>query len=172
MKCSVEGLTQSEQQKFGELITNYADIISTADGDIGRTNKIKHQINTQDATPIKQPARRLPLHQHEEVRSMIDDDMPNQDVIEPAYGPWSSPIVLVKKKDGSSRFCIDFRRLNSVTRKDAHPLPRIDDTLDALAGAQWFSTINLASGYWQVEMEDRHWEKTAFVTPFGFTNSK
>ena len=72
MKCSVEGLTQSEQQKFGELLTNYADIISTGDGDIGRTNKIKHQINTQDATPIKQPARRLPLHQHEEVRSMID----------------------------------------------------------------------------------------------------
>ena len=92
--------------------------------------------------------------------------MLNQDVIEPAHGPWSSPIVLMKKKDGSSRFCIDFRWLNSVTRKDAHPLSRIDDTLDALAGAQWFSIIDLASGYWQVEMEDRDWEKTAFVTPF------
>ena len=100
------------------------------------------------------------------------DDMLNQDVIEPAHGPWSSPIVLVKKKDGSSRFCIDFRRLNSVTRKDAHPLPRIDDTLDALAGAQWFSTIDLASGYWQVEMEDRDREKTAFVTPFGLYQFK
>jgi hypothetical protein len=93
-------------------------------------------------------------------------------VIKPAHGPWSSPIVLVKKKDGSSRFCIDFRRLNSVTRKDAHPLPRIDDTLDALAGAQWFSTIDLASGYWQVEMENRDREKTAFVTPFGLYQFK
>ena len=64
------------------------------------------------------------------------NDMLNQDVIELAHGPWSSPVFLVKKKDGSSRFCIDFRQLNSVTRKDAHPLPRIDDTLDALAGAQ------------------------------------
>jgi hypothetical protein len=95
------------------------------------------------------------------------DDMLNHDVIEPAHGSWSSPIVLVKKKYGSSRFCIYFRQLNSVTRKDAHPPPRIDDTLDALAGAQWFSTIDLASGYWQVETENRDREKTAFVTPFG-----
>ena len=86
------------------------------------------------------------------------NDMLNHDVIEPAHGPWSSPVVLVKKKDGSSWFCIDFRCLNSVTRKDAHPLPHIDDTLDALSGAQWFSTIDLASGYWQVQME--HQDRT------------
>ena len=80
------------------------------------------------------------------------DDMLKKGVIEPSTGPWSSPIVLVKKKDGSLRFCVDFQKLNDVTKKDAYPLPRIDETLDVLAEAKWFSTIDLASGYWQVEV--------------------
>lgn len=86
---------------------------------------------------------------------------------EPASGPGSSPIVLVPKKDGTPCFCVDYRRANSLTRKDAHPLPRIDGTLDALSGAKQFSTIDLASGYWQVEVELSDCEKTTFATPFG-----
>ncbi|KAL5509722.1 hypothetical protein EMCRGX_G005140 [Ephydatia muelleri] len=93
--------------------------------------------------------------------------MLSQDIIEPSCGPWALPIVLAKKKDGTTRFCVDFRRLNDCTRKDAQPFPRIDDTLDALGGAQYFSTLDLASGYWQVEVDSRDREKTAFVTPFG-----
>ena len=85
------------------------------------------------------------------------DDMLARGVIKPATGPWSSPI----------RFCVDFRHLNNLTRKDAHPLPRIDDTLDTLSGARWFSTLDLASGYWQVELNPADREKTAFITPFG-----
>ena len=109
------------------------------------------------------------------------DDMLSQGVIEPACGPWSSPIVLVSKKDGSSRFCVDFRKVNDLTIKDAHPIPRIDDTLDALSGSRWFSTLDLTSGYWQVEMEEADKEKTAFSTyrglfqfkvmPFGLANA-
>ncbi|XP_003377634.1 conserved hypothetical protein [Trichinella spiralis] len=91
--------------------------------------------------------------------------MLHAEVIEPASGPWSLPIVLVRKKDDSSLFCVDHRRLNAVTRVDVQPIPPIDDTLDALAGAKWFSTLDLASGYWQVEVAESR--ETAFFTPLG-----
>ena len=88
-----------------------------------------------------------------------------QGIVEPSDSPWSAAICLVKKKDRSVRFCIDFRRLNSVTINDAYPLPRIDDTLDALSQSMWFSTLDLASGYWQIKLAEGSKKKTAFVTP-------
>ena len=94
-------------------------------------------------------------------------EMLSKGIIEPSTSAWSSPVVLVKKRDGSTRFCIDFRKVNAVTIKDAQSLPRIDDTLDSLGDASYFFTLDLASGYWQVEVDPSDWEKTAFVTPFG-----
>jgi hypothetical protein len=92
------------------------------------------------------------------------DDMKGKGVIEESEGPWSSPVVLVRKKNGDLRFCVDYRKLNDVTKKYCFPLPRIDDTLDTLEGAKWFSTLDLNSGYWQVALHPDDKEKTAFST--------
>ncbi|GBM38694.1 Retrovirus-related Pol polyprotein from transposon 297, partial [Araneus ventricosus] len=107
--------------------------------------------------------------------------MVDNGIIEESSGPWASPIVLVKKKNGSTRFCVDYRKLNEITIKDSYPLQRIDDTLDALNGSQWFSTLDLKSGYWEVEIQPEEKEKTAFTTgqglwqfkvmPFGLCNA-
>ena len=86
---------------------------------------------------------------------MVDrqvNDMLERGLIRPSNSPWSSPIVLAPKKDGDYRFCVDFRRVYSVTKKDAQPMPRIDDILDQLGGARYFSTLDLASGFWQVPL--------------------
>eukprot|EP00731_Ephydatia_muelleri_P007838 Em0004g176a len=161
-----DSLAPDVREKVADLLWQFQDVIALDDSDLGRTRLTSHQINTGDTQPVRQQARRLPFHQQQEVRGLLDY-MLSQGIIEPSCGPWASPIVLAKKKDGTTRFCVDFRRLNDCTRKDAQPLPRIDDTLDALGGAQYFSTLDLASGYWQVEVDSRDREKTAFVTPFG-----
>lgn len=98
---------------------------------------------------------------------MLEDD-----IIQPSSSPWSSPVVVVRKKDGTLRFCVDYRKLNSVTKKDTYPLPRIDDSLDRLRRAKYFSSIDLRSGYWQIEVDERDREKTAFVTPDGLYEFK
>ncbi|GFW86612.1 hypothetical protein TNCV_4333961 [Trichonephila clavipes] len=98
--------------------------------------------------------------------------MLDEGIVQPSESPWSSPVVLVRKKDGSWRFCVDYRKLNSVTKKDVYPLPRIDDTLDCLKGAKFFSSMDLRSGYWQIEIDEADREKTAFITPEGLYEFK
>ena len=180
MMAQVEDLSTSERESLHSLLCEFGEVISQGDGDLGRTDVVKHRIDTGNAAPIRQPIRRLPVHQRNESQRLVQE-MLSRNIIEPAQGPWSSPVVLVKKKDGATRFCVDFRKVNQVTKKDAQPLPRIDDTLDALGSAQWFSTLDLASGYWQVEVDPADKEKTAFATqqglfqfkvmPFGLCNA-
>ena len=117
----------------------------------GHTDVVEHEIDTGDRSPICGAPRRMSPQKIKKEEECVAE-MLTSGQIEPSDSPWSSPVVLVTKKDGGTQFCVDYRRLNDATVKDAYPLPRIDDTLDMLAGKQWFSTLDLASGYWQVSL--------------------
>ena len=154
-----------QQQQLNELFKEYQDVFSQGDEDLGNTPLLEHGIETH-GPPLRQPYRRQnPAARREEMAQV--QQMLSSNVIRPSNSPWASPVVMVRKKDCSLRFCVDFRQLNAATIKDAHPLPRIDDLLDALHGAKWFSTLDLKSGYWQVSIAEQDKEKTAFRTSSG-----
>ena len=148
---SGDSLKDEQKELLFLLLSQYPDVFASHSEDYGRTGRIKHQIHTGDAAPIRQPFRRIPPAKKEEVTKLLQG-MLSKGIIQPSSSPWASPVVLVRKKDGSTRFCIDYQKVNPVTRKDAYPLPRVDDTLDTLAGTKWFTTLDLLSGYWQVEV--------------------
>ncbi|GFY19661.1 retrovirus-related Pol polyprotein from transposon 297 [Trichonephila clavipes] len=151
-------LSPEQKSSAERLFQEFEDVFSRNSSDIGHTTVTQHRIDTADHPPIKQHPRRLPFAKQEEVGILLRE-MQENDIIEPSSSPWASPIVLVRKKDGSTRFCVDYRKLNDVTKKDSYPLPRIDDTLDTLSGHKWFSTLDLKSGYWQVEIHPEDREK-------------
>jgi hypothetical protein len=173
-------LSKHETAQLTQLLNRYKNVFSWSEYDIGRAKNVDHRINTSDTPPIKNPPYKAPVRQqqiiNEKVQEMLDNDL-----IEPSYSPWSSPVVLIRKKDDSYRFCVDFRKLNHVTIKDAYPLPRMDETLNALTGSKYFSTLDLATGFWQVPLNENDKHKTAFcvkgglyqfkVMPMGLTNA-
>ena len=175
-------VTKDQYQILEDLLNKNKRVFSTSKYDIGLTHVIQHEIETKDARPIKQPPRRLhvPLSQRSEVEAEIQKLLDNN-IICPSKSPWSSPFVVVRKADSSLRLCIDFRAVNSKTVVDSYPLPRIDQSLDALKSNCWFSTLDLVSGYYQVAMHPRDAPKTAFATskglfefkrmPFGLCNA-
>ena len=159
-------LTFSENSQLNGLLEAYGDIFASSSLDLGHTSIIQHEIDTGNSKPIKQAPYRVSQNQRDEIESHISK-MLEQNIISVSSSPWSSPVVLVKKKDGTTRFCIDYRKLNAVTRKDSFPLPRIDDALDSLAGSNYFTTLDLQSGYHQVAMHPSSKEKTAFISHAG-----
>ena len=177
---AIVGLTKAQTQEVAALLKREENMFVTPGGQLGRTHLVKHDIETGNAPPIKMgPRRQGPFLRkivNEEVRKMLADG-----IIQPSSSPWSSPVVLSKKKDGTYRFCVDYRGLNNFTQKDAYPLPSTLDCIDSLSGAKCFCTLDLASGYWQVEMAETSRPKTAFVThqglfefnvmSFGLTNA-
>ena len=173
-------LTDSETARLKELLYDYQHVFSLTEGDLGTTQMVKHRIETGNVLPIRQQPRRTSPWKHDEIERQVADLL-HQGRVTESSSPWSSPVVLVAKKDGSQRLCIDYRQLNAATVKDAFPLPRVDDSLSALSGSRWFSTLDLASGYWQVAMDASTKEKAAFVTssglyewnvmPFGLCNA-
>ena len=163
-----EDWTDDQKDSVKQLFTNFGKLFAIEQTDLGHTDLVKHKIKLDDYTPFKERYRRIPPHSYEEVRKHLRE-MIEVGAIRKSNSPWASAVVLVRKKDGSLRFCIDLRRLNARTIKDAYSLPRIEETLDCLNGAKYFTSLDLKSGYWQVEMDEDSKPFTAFsVGPLGF----
>ena len=155
-------------QLLKELLSKWSDAFCAHDLDYGHTDKVRHRIKLSDNNPIKIPHRRIPPGVYSELKDHLKEMIEGHH-IRPSESPWSFPVVLVRKKDNSLRFCVDYRELNKRTIKDAYALPRIEETMDHLHGAKFFSCLDLKSGYWQVEMAEEDKEKTAFTLgPLGF----
>ena len=148
------------------LLLDHQETFAKSSKDLGFCPLVQHDIDTGQARPIKQSPRRPPMAARE-AEDEILNEMLETGVIEPSTSEWASPVCLVKKKDGSFRFCIDYRRVNAVSRKDAYPIPDIQDALDSLQGSCYFATLDLLAGYWQIGQTDRAKERSAFCTRRG-----
>ena len=157
--------TFQELQDVKALFNRHRSVFAKSDNDLGCTMSVQHRIRMTDDVPVTMPYRRIPPTQLEEVKSHLQQLMQSGAV--PSDSAYASAIVLVRKKTGELRMCCDFRALNAKTVKDAYPLPRIDESMDALAGARYFSTLDLQSAYMQVPMHPDDDHKTAFTTPLG-----
>jgi len=133
---------------------------------MGRTQLVEHTIDTGINPPIRQHLRRHPLAHLDEIDKPVDTLLHN-DFVEPVASPWASNVVLVRKKDGSHRLCVDYRRVNAITRKDSYPLPHIDMCLGSIDGAVYFSTLDLSSDYHNIPIRESDRDKSAFVTRKG-----
>ena len=173
-------LTFQQKAKLKQLLIENQDIFALSDIDLGRTHLLEHRIDTKDHPPISQKPYPVPHALRNIIKEHVDK-MLKQGVIRPSFSPWASPVVLVKKKEGTLRFCIDFRKLNAITVKDTYPLPRIDDILTTLNKTRYYTSLDLQSGYWQVPVHKNDISKTAFITfgglwefitlPFGLCNA-
>ena len=156
------------QEKARDILKKHWNMFAKHDYDLGRTNLAQHKIKLTDYTPFKERHRRIPPQLYEQVKKNLKE-MISVGAIRPSKSAWASPVVLVAKKDGGLRFCIDLRGINKRTVRDAYSLPRIEESLDSLRGSELFSTLDLKWGYWQVEMEEESKQYTAFtVGPLGF----
>lgn len=164
----IQHLAGAERQAMARLFDEFADVFAADKDDLGETSLVEHYIPTGNARPIRSRPYRVPQALKAEVERQIEHQL-RLGVIEKSKSPWAAPVVMHPKTDDHSewRFCINFKGLNGVTHKDAYPLPRIDETLEALHGSTIFSTLDLASGYWQVRVAKIDREKTAFITPSG-----
>ena len=161
-----EDLSDEEVSAATQFVREYQDMFVNDIKDLGKTDVAEHHIDTGEHPPIKIPTRRMPFAQRPELEKMVHD-MEETGQIEKSTSPWSFPVLLVKKKDGSWRFCVDYRKLNSITKSDAYPLPRLDDTLEAMVDARYFCSLDLLAGFHQVPLAKESREKTAFGSHLG-----
>ena len=176
-----EHMTEEQIQKLNNILDTYEDIFSKTKSDMGHTHLITHDIKLKpDAKDFHEPLRKT----SPEKRAIIDEDVDGfmeKGVIKPSQSPFASAVVLAKKQDGTLRFCVDFRRLNDITVRDAYPLPRIDEHLESIGSACYFTSLDMGNAFWQVPLAESAKEKTAFATrkglyewqvmPFGLCNA-
>uniref|UniRef100_A0A3P9ITK5 Gypsy retrotransposon integrase-like protein 1 n=1 Tax=Oryzias latipes TaxID=8090 RepID=A0A3P9ITK5_ORYLA len=160
-------ITPEWKDRITAKLNNMPEVFAQHDLDFGCTSKVKHHIKLLDQTPFKHRARPIHPKDLEAVRNHLRDLL-EAGVIRESESSFSSPIVVVRKKTGDVRLCIDYRKLNIQTIKDAYALPNLEESFAALHGSKWFSVLDLKSGYYQIEMAEEDKEKTAFVTPLGF----
>jgi len=155
-----------EQLSLDELLNKFKDIFAVDKNDFGQMVDTVHSIDVGDAKPFRsRPYRKSQVEEQavsKELSSLLSAGL-----LTPSKSPWASPLLLIRKKDGGHRIVMDYRKLNSLTKKDLYPIPCIDDTLKRLGGSQYFSAMDLASGYWQIELSKEDCEKCALITSEG-----
>lgn len=155
------------RERIERKLSSMPEVFALHDSDFGRTDKVKHQIKLSDETPFKHRPRPIRPQDIDAVRRHLLE-LSEAGIIRESESPFSSPIVVVRKKNGDVRLCIDYRKLNLQTIKDAYALPNLEETFSALTGSKWFSVLDLKSGYYQIEVDETDKSKTAFVCPLGF----
>jgi hypothetical protein len=173
-------LAPQEREMAECMLRRLSGCFASSDSDMGLSNLVQHSIDTADYKPIHQAPYKSGWKEQKITQTQIRH-LQSARIIEPSGSPWAAPVVLVRKKDGTWRFCVDYRKLNAITTRDAYPLPQIEDALSRLEGSRYFSIMDMQSGYWQVGMRPEDREKTAFITagglyqfkvmPFGLTNA-
>ena len=174
-------LNREQQARLIDVIYDHTEVFSLFDGDLGFCDVLKHSIPTTTDKPVYLPHRQIPVQLQSEVRKCLDNWL-KQGIIRPSKSPYASQVVIVRKKTGEIRLCVDFRKLNAISIRDSFPLPRVEEALQAVQAAVWFSSFDLAQGYLQMAMEEEDIEKTAFRAgssglyeftrmPFGLTNA-
>src|ERR1700742_4276006 len=180
-KICLGEMNNEKKEVFKELIRGYEDIFEYDGEKLGRVDKVKHEIEIKEnQEPILQKRYRETDEKGKFIKKEVEQLL-EMGKIRKSWSPWASPVTLAGKKSGNYRFCIDYRKLNNVTKTDAYPLPRIDETLEKFRKGNWFTSLDLAAGYHQVEMAEEDKEKTAFicsqglyeynVMPFGLKNA-
>ena len=157
-------VSDEEKERIIKMMHEQSEVLCSSDSDIGRTSLTAHRIELYDYTPIRQRPRRLP----EPIANAVEEqceELYSLDIIEPSKSPWSAPIVPIRKKDGTIRLCVDYRKLNQITVPDRYPLPAIGDMISGLGGVKYFTTLDLVRGYYQMPVEETSREFTAFSTP-------
>ncbi|VDN41092.1 unnamed protein product, partial [Dibothriocephalus latus] len=165
-KIIPDNIPIADSRALYHALVPFSSVFTWADQAIGRTNSVEHRINTGTAPPQHLPPRRIPFHFRAELDNLVEN-MLQQGIIQPSSSSWAAPATLVKKKDNSLRLCVDYRRLNSVTVRDSFPLPRMDDLLASMSGNKFFTTLDLSSSYWQIEVHPEDRAKTASTLQSG-----